>query len=314
MRNKTIDFLRAVALITIVLIHSLVPYLHDPLSHQLWNASQFAVQIFVFCSGYLFFAREFDKEEKVDMTYIIKRLKRLLVPYYIYMLIFIPILFFTHRSSVSLSYIVSSVLLTGGIDIGWLVLLFIEFIFILLFLKYSLKNNNYLFFILFFISFLSSVIFLITKSPLDYRLIMWLPWALVLIYAYYFKLYETAPQKLFKVSIGTLAMFIVSFVYVKTTHRSTVFFDNKYPPNIFYLTYGLLFIPFLYTIGTKIKNNPFIDFFSRYSYSLFFIHYLVIYILTFLQLPRYLPALVFFFIVLSISAGIQLCFNKVSTS
>ena len=122
MRNKTIDFLRAVALITIVLIHSLVPYLNDPLNHQLWNVSQFAVQIFVFCSGYLFFSREFDKEEKVDMRYITKRLKRLLVPYYVYALVFIPILFFTHHSTATLDYIVSSLLLTGGIDIGWLVL------------------------------------------------------------------------------------------------------------------------------------------------------------------------------------------------
>ena len=93
-RSLLIDFFRGSALITIIFIHSLVPYLSQPDIHKWWNWAQYAVQIFVFCSAYVFFSHEITKKEKL-FPYFIRRIKRLLLPYFIFLASFIFIFLLT---------------------------------------------------------------------------------------------------------------------------------------------------------------------------------------------------------------------------
>jgi hypothetical protein len=137
-RNETIDVLRGVSLLAVIFIHCLAYYLSDNVAHTLWNYSQFAVQVFVFCSGYLFFKKFIGTNTQPSFNYLFSRIKRLLVPYYIFLVTFIPIIYLTQRKKITFTFLLENILVKDGIDINWLVLLFIQFAALI----HHLENNN----------------------------------------------------------------------------------------------------------------------------------------------------------------------------
>ncbi|MBI3887543.1 acyltransferase family protein [Candidatus Microgenomates bacterium] len=122
-RTQLIDTLRGLAMLVMILTHTTVFFLQDPSANFLWNWSHFAVPIFVFCSVYLFFQKSlYDKI--AFWSFVKKRFVRLLIPYYWFLLFFLIILFFTKPETLSIKYLLQSIFVIGGVDINWLVLLF----------------------------------------------------------------------------------------------------------------------------------------------------------------------------------------------
>jgi len=310
-RSLLIDFFRGSALITIIFIHSLVPYLSQPDIHKWWNWAQYAVQIFVFCSAYVFFSHEITKKEKL-FPYFIRRIKRLLLPYFIFLASFIFILLIIKPNTLSISYLFQSALLIGGVDVNWLVVLFIELTVVFQLIKTFGKKGQTVYYSL---AAISSILLLFCKLPVSFKLIMWLPWSVIIVYAQHIVKRETNVRFHLATLVVSVIAFLFAFITLTSLGRSTTFFDNKYPPNLFYLSYGVIWISALYLFQPRLQSviqkltKP-VLFFSTRSYSLFFIHTLVITVMISLHLQQSVYPISFFLSVFLTSICVQLVIDS----
>ncbi len=278
-RNKLIDNLRGFSILIMILTHVTAFFPNDKLAFTIWNWSNFAVPIFIFCSTYLFLQKGSDKPVNY-LTYLKKRFLRLLIPYYIFLFFFLILLLFINAKMVTFKYIWQSILVIGGVDINWLVLLFLCITTILPIFVWSLKKSKLFFWLYFVLSFGSSIGLLFFNFPMPYKFIMWLPWSIVIYVTYFYLKSEINKKRLVILFFSSLFIFISSYIIQSSLNHSLVLIHNKYPPNIFFLSYGiavmlgLIFIQkyiFSYKIIFKILH-----FFSKYSYSIYFLHYLIL--------------------------------------
>ena len=316
MRNSTIDSLRGLSIIAMIILHTNVYYLsYGGWVSFFWNWLQFAVPVFVFCSAYIFWRKPLSFEWSNIFSHTKKRVTRLLIPYYIFLLVFLPISFIKAPKNFNFTYILKSLTLTGGIDINWLVLLFFMFIFLQVFLSWLFNRHHKWFYLYVTIAFVSSVVLLFIQPKFDYKLIMWLPWSLITIYAYYFVKYEKDKKWIIGSILIVITMFVISYQLLVIRNYSLRFFDNKYPPNLYILSYGIGSITLLYLffkfINPRFKTiTNILSFYSLYSYEIFFIQYVVIYLLnTYLKTIK-CPPLGFFIVVLSITTTAQITLNR----
>lgn len=315
-RNKAIDLLRGLALLCVIILHTLAYYLNSALHYVVWDYLQFCVPIFIFCSSYIFFKKDLLSSHFNSFIYLKKRFIRLLKPYLIFLLSFLPLVYIIEPKKNSFAYLIGVFTVTGGIDINWLVLLFLQFSLIFIFLRFALTKKHSLWWFFIFFTTASSIYLFFNRSPLPYRYIMWLPWSVILVYTYYFSRYETNKKFLSSVFFVLSIIYLLCVVWKMVFHGSLTFFNNKYPPNIYYLSYGLAVLTLLYPLAQKLsqKSSDFgLIFLSKYSYSLFFIHHIVIYLIT-TQYHQYhaWPWSIFFITVLVVSVLTQGVINYLS--
>lgn len=277
-RNQLIDSLRGFSMIVIIFTHATAFFPSDPLVSTLWNWSNFAVPIFIFCSVYLVLQKNYDKPIHF-LSFVKKRFIRLLVPYYIFLPFFLLVLFLI-ATDISVKYLWQSVLVIGGVDINWLVLLFLYITLLLPFFIWSNKKAPFLFWTFFAASVGVSVFLLFNRIDIPYKFIMWLPWALMLYVTWFYIRFEKNKKILFWFFIASCVVFGVSFGIVHNIQHSTVLIHNKYPPNLLYISYGVAVMLGLTFITKYLFANKYIlqsvNFFSKYSYPIFFLHYLLL--------------------------------------
>lgn len=309
-RDTTIDFFRGIAIIAMIFIHTSYYFLEVKFVQWTWEYLQFAVPVFVFCSAYLFFIRE----THFTVAYLQKRFVRLLKPYYIFLLFFIPLIWWKDHTSVTSLYILKSLYVwDGGVEISWLVLLFLQFTFLVPFIQWSERRNTFVYGAFASATIISSIILMFYKFPYNWRYIMWLPWSVILLFGlYYARLIGKkwfAPTVLFVSSV----MYFILLAWLRNLHITTSLYDNKYPPTLYFLAFGIACIIALYYLEkiTPKFIHKIIHFFSVYSYPIFFIHY---WVLTFFQ--SYLKTLhftwwSFFGVVVGVTIIIQIAINRI---
>lgn len=293
-----------------ILTHTTAYFLSIKSVYRLWDIIHFVVPIFVFCSSYIYY-----HQPAADLSgffpFFKKRVIRLLVPYYVFLLFYFLLVFFFEPKKINLDIIIRNLTLTGGVDINWLVVLFIYFVILTPFVYAVKKKLPVLFAVFSMASLASGFIFLNHYPPFDYRLIMWLPWSTIIIFSYYLADWEKngcSPSK----SIIPAGLFFICFWFlIKQTGHSMIFQNNKYPPNLYYLSYGIFWTSLLYFFHKKFLYqlglvNKIFGFFSRHSYSLFFIHYIVIYFIFHTPVYRRLDWIGFTIVVLFLSVILQL--------
>src|SRR5207247_1155540 len=106
----------------------------------LWNFNEWAVAAFIFCSFYIFFYQQHNLGITDFLQHIVKRLERLLVPYFYFLSVFLLITAYFEPQKIKVDFILSSIFLMGGVDINWLILLFVILTFIISPLMW-LKNH-----------------------------------------------------------------------------------------------------------------------------------------------------------------------------
>jgi len=314
-RLPELDDIRGLSIIVMILIHTNAYFLSNWWSTNTRELSQFAVVAFLFCSSYLSIQRPFPQSISEFLPYVIKRLKRLALPFIVFFTVYIVLMKFGIGKSFSFKYIVNSYLLIGGIDFNWLVLLFIQLMVIAPLLHFLFVKKKMLLYLYTVGAFLASVIFL-KYTPLPYfRTIMWFPWSLVVIYTFYFdSLWKNRKVFFFTTLIfGFLFFATQQWILIPLKH-SVSHYANKYPPNLYHLSYSLFALNILYYLSQiKIFSHPFVQniihFFSINSYELFFIHILVIEVVWKWMRPHDWVA--FFLIVTGISVVVQLGMNMV---
>jgi peptidoglycan/LPS O-acetylase OafA/YrhL len=310
-RDKNIDNLRGLAMFSMVVIHATAYFLKDSIAYFIWDFNQFSVPVFIFCSSYLFYSRLFKGDKKSLVSYFKKRFSRLFIPYWIFLLFYFPVAYFLGGKKINPGTVSSNIFLTGGLDLNWLVLLFLYLAFLYPIIYY-LKNKKIWFYFLAGLSFISSIFFIFFKT--NYRLIMWLPWSLVIFFSLFFIKNEKNQKKLFIVgSFSLLVFFIVRLIEVKI-HHPLNHYDNKYPPTLYQLSYGVFWTVILYLFSVKkvfrfLYFDRLLHFLSINSYEIFFIHNLVIFVLVWIK-TRFNHWSVFFLTILLLSIIIQLIINR----
>jgi len=316
-RLPEVDDLRGISIIVMILIHTNAFFLSNIWAYSTREISQFAVVAFLFCSSYLSLLKPYPTLSEF-IPYVWKRLKRLLIPFYVFFAIYVLFSVFALGKQFSQSYIINSLFLTGGIDFNWLVLLFVQLMLITPVVQFLNAKSKIGLYIYTFIALASSILFL-KYTPLPYyRSIMWLPWSLVIVYTLYFERLWSNKKLFFGVTIlfGFLFVLTQQFVLLPL-HHSFSMYSNKYPPNLYHISYSLFAINIIYYLSKRqLFASSFVQsiihFFSVNSYSLFFIHIIVID-----GVWKWIhPAnwIVFFLLVTGISAGIQMGWNKFISS
>ncbi len=315
-RNEEIDFLRGFAIILMIFLHSAIYFPSNKFAYTLWDYGHFVVPILIFTSSYVFFKKTKFWESSQFPSYLKKRILRLLVPYYIFLVIYFILVGIKEPSKINFQYIFSNITLTEGIDINWIVLLFVYLSFLDPFLLF-LRKNKFFFGLTVIFVFVSTLVPLFYSLPISYKLFMWAPWLSISIGSFYVVNFERNRWFTVTVSILSFLLFLAARFFQKAYHHSLLFYHNKYPPNIYYLAYGIFWINLLLLLFRKfLRHSPvkkIFDFFSYYSYSIFFIHYLVIYVVTKFFDYRKLNWCSFFLLVLFLSASIQRLINRLSS-
>lgn len=315
MRNKTIDILRGLGILSIIFIHVTAWFRGDKVAYSIWNWGQFAVPVFVFCSTYLFFIKKEKYEQEGFINYSLNRLKRLLAPYYLFLIFLFLIYLLKDAEKIQWQSVLMNITLTTpGNELNWAVLLFV-YLTILMFPLVGLWRKARTLFILYSLFALtSSVLLLIYKWPFNYKLVMWLPWSLIILFSWYFARYET--RKLFYplTLVGTGLLFVGLYFLKDTFGNAFEFIKNKYPPNLYYLSYGMFSVTVIYYLAKGRLFDAFhkqIHFLSANSYTIFFIHlWLVIAFSEFMNIQRFVWWQ-FFAIILVLTLAVQLLINKI---
>lgn len=295
-RFDEVDFLRAFGIIGVVIVHILTYSLTNPIYKFLWNNLQFVVVSFIFCSGFVLAYFYKDKFTNVSDTlkWYKKRFIRLTVPFWIYLcfhyalwLIF-PNFFQGLGLSKSVPYFLKSAFLIGGTNLNWLPLLFLQLTFLFPFFANWMHKKKILFVYLFFSGFITLILTFFQFPYNHYRLIMWVPWSLVLLFAIFLSVKQktdvksliTKKRNLF-FGVLTFVGFILLYILNLDSGKSLNFYNHKYPPDFFYLLFGVSLTCFFLIIGKmQIFQNNIIKniylFISKNSYQIFFIHYILL--------------------------------------
>jgi peptidoglycan/LPS O-acetylase OafA/YrhL len=139
---------------------------------------------------------------------------------------------------------------------------------------------------------------------------MWIPWSLIGLYAIGHlrsKLIANKAITLPLLIIGTGALLIVQPLVGDTI----TIFDNKYPPDLLFIGYGITAVTLFYWLFSvqTVQRQPWLTkplgFFSIYSYPIYFIHYLVLYVAEQYDLSPMMHPLMFFVIVLTVTAALM---------
>jgi peptidoglycan/LPS O-acetylase OafA/YrhL len=333
---QIIDFLRGLAIIVMIITHTTAFFPHDKIASAIWNWSHFAVPIFIFCSSYLFFKKSSDeaslissnkpsvtpqingaKESKSPaiLPYLKKRIIRLLIPYYIFLFFFLLSLLLFTPKILTAKYIVQSIFLIGGTDLNWLVLLFLYIAILLPFIDLFFKRNKVLFWLYFLISFGSTLLLLIYHPSVSYKSYMWVPWSIVPYFTLFYVHFENKPKKLISIYFLLFFLFLITYFLLLSLSHSVILIHNKYPPNIFYLSYGLFILLALsyllkFFVNNKIVSAVF-NFFSVYSYQIFFLHYIILTVFATFITRLSLNWISYTSAVFGVTVILQLLFNEV---
>lgn len=295
-RFDEVDVLRALGIIAVIAIHVLTYDLSSPINKFLWNYLQFFIIAFVFCSGYVLSAaykKSFTSLLDILFWYK-KRFIRLIFPFWIYLIVHFSlwIIFPQFFSGLGLTkttdYFIKSAVLLGGTNFNWLPLLFLQLTFLFPFFISWINKKKIIIVYLLGASFIT-LLFTLFRFPYSYyRFVMWIPWSLVLILAMYVYIKSSKDNVLSSVNkryLITGLLFLVIFLFihlfVPLTNASTNFYDHKYPPDLYYLSFGISATFFSLIVARlnfwqNVTLKNIYGYISRNSYQIFFIHYIIL--------------------------------------
>lgn len=334
-RFDEVDVLKAFGIVGIIIVHILTHNLSNPISNFLWNNLQFFVVSFVFCSGFVLasiYQNYFSSFSKTLVWYK-KRLIRLILPFFIYLIshyalwIIFPNIFKGLGLYQNTDFFIKSALLIGGTNYNFLVVLFVELTLLFPIFTSFYKKKKLLFLYLLLSGLITLVFTFFGGAYSTYRFTMWIPWSLVLIFAMHVamkrqkeEIAKNIDKKYLLFGVIFFILFLGLYFYNLQIDKSLIFYNHKYPPDFYYLFFGLSLTCFALIIGrlrfwqNKILKSIYL-FISKNSYSLFFIHFIILdAVLIFANNNIMLKnSLIQFIIIFSLSILIVLILNKVKS-
>lgn len=323
-RIDVIDFLRGISIIAIILLHIIYPLDFRPLTAYASNSNlmflrdilNFSIVSLVIVSGFSlsYSTKKIKFNLKNTLQFLKKRTKRILSPWFIYVVVsvfiygIIALLFPNFSAKLFEQFPFFSYQSIWKIPARWIILKWIIILMVVLSLLFPLLRSVYhkgkIAITTLFLLYITSIIFSIKYSlnPYDYLDISFinliklsLPtlsflttfvigWSLIFIFGFYLeKLYFDNKFRKKRVILTVIA--IISFIIMNIIYN---FFDintniilNKTPPSPYYLIFGISITLILLTIFYELPNfmskyKKFFYFFSNNSLWIFLWGYLTI--------------------------------------
>ena len=237
-----------------------------------------------------------EKNNKI----IKKRFLRLIIPTWIFLIIFFIISSCFHLCDLNLNIIVSSFLLNDGIGYVWIIRIYFLLAIILCVYKKIRKPNNFKYILLFTIVLYVVYEFLCYYGVFNNSILMYffayiIPCITIVVITDWIKKSNNKSVTIF--SIISLIVFVIAFFII---YKSTGEIKNtnyyKYPFRLYYLSYALFISSVLICIYrfdkiTNVCYNSYVRFVSSHSLYFYLWHILFIYIfkdLSILWLFKYL--------------------------
>ncbi len=288
-----IDHLKAFAALQVVMIHTLSRYkgVSDGM-FLFWDLIHFSVGMFVLASGFLHENSSFEIRKFSDAKeYLIKKFKRIIIPYYFYVALFFIVQLivggYDWSKLLSVKYVLETLFVLGGVGNTWIPRLFISISVVMLLEKVLSKWIKWIPALFFSIS-LGASLYSTTRS-LDFmgafdNIFGWLV-------IFYTGRYIYRNNDLKNIGMISVISFIIAGILYKITNSiglNVSIFANKYPPTLYFVAYNIgacmllnLLVKLTYKKLEKIKLfGVVIQFFSKHSYEMFFYHLLIMEIYT----------------------------------
>ena len=284
-RDYSIDILRAIAIVGIIIAHS-TP---NDLIFQIRN---FDVVLMVLLMGASYYLS--NQNKKINyIDYLIKRFNRLVVPTWQFLAIFF-VLFYGLSVYAGSDYyfnfetIKSSFLLLDGIGYVWIMRVFFLVAMLsplMLFISKKIKNNLiYLGFIVVlygvytvliqYNSTMSGNLGYYTEQIVVYGL------GYIIVFAVGLRLKQFSTKDI-NILLGFMVGMLIVLMYINDFRPVQEF---KYPPKLYYMSYGITVSLFLYqllkiNVIKNILQNKFVLYLSHHSIWLYFWHIIFVYAL-----------------------------------
>lgn len=280
-----IDMLRAIAILGVMVTHSLSLYLNNPATTTIWNYLHFVVVGFVLCSGYVTYRSWNQAKQKNLGSWYGKRFVRLYIPFLIYLfgyalLVYMfPSLFRGWTITFSAPFFLSSIFLTGGLDFGWLTILFIQLMLLTPVLMWIVKNTRRYYAALILLVTYALIAILFPIPSAYSRAMAWIPWSLIFLLGAGLAKQEEQDTRhhnfLLIISIESLLLHVLLHLFLVARGVPQTLTLHKYPPDLFYFSYGIgiasAILWIVETFNKKIDHQPLVTFFSKHSYAMFFV-------------------------------------------
>ena len=283
-RDFSIDFFRFIGLAAIILAHSDIPKL-------LFQLRNFDVPLMVFVSGYS--AYHFSTKSKDTLAYVSDRFLRLVVPTWIFVSIY-AVLRWTLGDGISTGDVIESYLMTGGPLGVWIIRIFF-FMSLLtpIMMRVAQKDSNLLllFIIITLILLANEIVSQYFKElprprtiPVRLVFIFLLyncSYGLVLFFGIIWNKLNRNGQYLFALACLTCFLSLATYhLYMSGEFVWTQEYKN--PPMIYYLSFAVLIISFLFVFkDTKLVQSlskfRFISFIGSHTLWIYLWHWLFLY-------------------------------------
>lgn len=305
-RNYGIDFLKALGLLLIILAHVSAP-------QWINEVRNFDVPMMVFISGFL--SRGSVARSASCFSYEIKRLHRLLIPTYVFLVVYFAILsFFSNLPSFKL-VLATFLLQNDSIGYVWIIRVYLMCAIIVPFISridFS-KKGCWLIAVLVYVLYEALCEFQIGTSLrlVDSTLFYIIPYGLVLTFGLNYDRFSRR-KKCCMAVIFTLAFVSSEICHMVYTGHFCFVQQYKYSPRHIYLIHAMMYISILMLVikyFSEIGKNRLVVFISKSSLWIYLWHILVLYIVKTLLNSTVWP--VKFVIVISISVMITYFQNRI---
>ena len=272
-RNYSIDFLKAMGLLLIILAHVSAP-------QWIMQVRNFDVPMMVFLSGYLSGAS--IKRCTGYFSYVKKRIHRLLLPTYIFLLIYFVLRFACNKFP-DISIVLKSFLLQNdSIGYVWIIRIYLMSAIIVPFvskINFSYRRSSFGILLLYFLyealcQFRVGTSYRIIDSTLFYII----PYGIILILGINYESFSRK-TKVFLAFLFTAVFTIIEICYIAKNGEFLFVQQFKYSPRHIYLIHALMwiFVLMLFTKHwAKLGTNKLIIFVSKSSLWIYLWHILVL--------------------------------------
>ncbi len=246
-RNQTIDLLRVIGLFLVIAAHC-------SLDGLFFELRQFDVVLLVFCSGASFALSSKNEPYK---QYVWKRFKRLVLPIWLFLCVFLPIHFYIGQPE-SLKYVLKTFLFTnGGLMFVWIFrILFIASL-CNPFIKKMICKTKHVFLLGLILICINDGLLILAKQHLSSTVLLLYEFIVSYTISYgvisMYGMHGFFLEEKKKVIIAALSLAIFLGLYVYS--HGALLYDAKYPPTLYYVSYGIFWSMFLSVIGNRIHLN-----------------------------------------------------------
>lgn len=275
-RNQTIDILRCIGLLLVIAAHC-------SFNSTFFELREFDVVLLVFCSGASFMLS--NKNENY-ISYVIKRFKRIVLPVWLFLIIFLPFHFYFGDTSFSLSFVLKTFLLTtGGLMFVWVFRIFFTTALCNPILKKIGDKVPHILLLGLLVVCINDALLIVSRKYLtggvltlfEYIISYTISYAMISLYGMYGFFLEK--KKKWIVVLISLAIYLI----LGYTNSFSSLYDAKYPPTLYYISYGIFWSSLLSILFDRVHlENKFgdkISWISKYSMTIYMWHIVVYYAL-----------------------------------